>query len=69
MLAKPIKGVSVLYDETRKRRFVQIDMELIERDRERIEEMLDMIVAESRRNDEMVPWKKAKAMLKKAGKL
>lgn len=68
-MTKPMKGVSVLYDETRKKRIVQIDMELIERRRDDLEDMFDILVAESRKDDEMVPWKKAKAMLKKAGKL
>ncbi|HQW86047.1 MAG TPA: hypothetical protein PLH93_02620 [Flavobacteriales bacterium] len=64
-----MKGVTVLYDESRKKRLVQIDMEVVVRKREELEEMLDLLVAESRKDDEMVPWEKAKAMLKKAGKL
>ncbi|MFZ1692252.1 MAG: hypothetical protein WAT74_03555 [Flavobacteriales bacterium] len=64
-----MKGVTVLYDESRKKRLVQIDMEVVERKREELEEMLDLLVAESRKDDEMVPWEKAKGMLKKAGKL
>ena len=64
-----MKGISVLYDETRKKRIVQIDMDVIEKHRDEVEEMLDVIVAESRKDDEMIPWEKAKAMLKKAGKL
>ncbi len=59
----------MLYDESRKKRLVQIDMEVVVRKREELEEMLDLLVAESRKDDEMVPWEKAKAMLKKAGKL
>lgn len=64
-----MKGVTVLYDESRKKRLVQIDMEVVVRKREELEEMLDLLVAESRKDDEMVPWEKAKAMLKKVGKL
>jgi hypothetical protein len=64
-----MKGVSLLYDETRKKRIVQIDLEVIERKSEELAEMLGLIVAESRKNDAMIPWAKAKAMLKKAGKL
>lgn len=64
-----MKGVSVLYDETRKKRIVQIDMEIIERKPDELADALSLIVAESRKNDEMIPWEKAKSMLKKAGKL
>ena len=64
-----MKGVSVLFDETRKKRIVQIDMDVIERKRDELSDVLGMIIAESRKNDEMIPWEKAKAMLRKAGKL
>jgi hypothetical protein len=64
-----MKGVSVLYDETRKKRVVQIDMDVIVKRREELEDMLDVLIAESRKDDEMVPWEKAKGMLKKAGKV
>ena len=64
-----MKGISVLYDETRKKRIVQIDMDIIERKRDELFDALGMIIAESRKYDEMIPWEKAKAMLKKAGKL
>ncbi len=64
-----MKGVSIIHDETRKKRYVQIDLDLISKDREAVDDYLDVLVAESRRNDEMIPWEKAKEMLKKAGKL
>ena len=63
-----MKGVRVLQDEASKKRFVQIEMDLIAHRREEVDEMLDLIVAESRKDDEMVPWEKAKAMLKIGGK-
>lgn len=64
-----MKGVSVLYDESRKKRLVQIDLDILDKQREAIEDLLDLLVAENRKDDEMVPWEEAKAMLKKAGKL
>jgi hypothetical protein len=64
-----MKGISVLYDETRKKRIVQIDMDVVERKREELDDLLDLLVAESRKDDEMIPWEKAKAMMKKSGKL
>lgn len=64
-----MKGVSIIHDETRKKRYVQIDLDLISKDREAVDDYLDVLVAESRKNDEMIPWEKAKEMLRKAGKL
>ena len=64
-----MKGVTVLYDETRKKRIVQIEMEVIERRRAELSNMLDLLVAEGRKDDEMIPWEKAKIILKKSGKL
>ena len=64
-----MKGVRIIHDETRKKRYVQIDLDLISKDREAVDDYLDVLVAESRKNDEMIPWEKAKEMLRKAGKL
>ena len=61
--------MSIIHDETRKKRYVQIDLDLISKDREAVDDYLDVLVAESRKNDEMIPWEKAKEMLRKAGKL
>jgi hypothetical protein len=64
-----MKGVTILYDETRKKRVVQIDVDVLDRKRDELADMLGLIVAESRKDDEMIPWEKARAQLKKAGKL
>lgn len=63
-----MKGVGVLDDETRKKRIVQIDMDIIERKPDELADALSLIVAENRKHDQMIPWAKAKLMLKKAGK-
>lgn len=46
-----MKGLSILYDEANKRRIVQIDMEAIRKDPEAFEDMMDVLIAESRRNE------------------
>lgn len=48
---------------------VQIDLKVLGRHQEQIEDMLDVIVAESRKGDEDVPWEQAKKELKKARKV
>lgn len=69
MNSKNMKGVSIICDETRKKRYVQIDVDVLATDREAVEDLLDVIIAEIRKEDEMVPWEKAKAELRKSGKL
>lgn len=64
-----MKGVKVLRDESSKKRFVQIDIDVLDKDREAAEDLLDVIIAENRKDDVMVPWEKAKADLRKSGKL
>ncbi len=63
-----MKGVSIILDETRKKRYVQIDVDVLDAEREAVEDLLDVIIAENRKDDEMIPWQKAKAELRKAGK-
>lgn len=46
-----MKGVSILFDERKKKRIVQIDMEAIRKDPEGVEDLLDVLIAESRKNE------------------
>jgi hypothetical protein len=46
-----MKGVSILFDERKKKRIVQIDLEAIRKDPEGLEDLVDVLVAESRRNE------------------
>ena len=64
-----MKGIKVLRDESSKKRFVQIDIDVLDKDREAVEDLLDVIIAENRKDDVMVSWEKAKADLRKSGKL
>jgi hypothetical protein len=64
-----MKGVTILTDEKRNRKILQVDIKEIARNPEKFEDLLDVIVAEARRNEKKIPWKTAKQQLKKAGKL
>jgi hypothetical protein len=64
-----MKGITFITDETHKKRFVQIDLERIEKDRMKVEELLDIIIAESRKDDEEVSWDEIKEQLKLSEKL
>ncbi len=60
-----MKGVSIIRDETRRKRYVQIDISLIEKDPELVEDVLDVIIAESRRNEPTITLEEFERRLKK----
>jgi hypothetical protein len=64
-----MKGVSYLLNEDNKKIAVQIDIKTIEKHQEGIEDLLDGILAEARKDEEKVPFDKVLKNLKKAGKL
>ena len=68
-ITKNMKGVTFITDETHNKRFVQIDLKELEKHEHAIEDLLDVIIAESRKDDEVVSWETIKAELKAAGKL
>ncbi len=64
-----MKGVHFLTNEKNERIAVQIDLKAIEKDQEAIEDLLDGIIAESRKGEDKVPLSKVISNLKKSGKL
>ncbi len=64
-----MKGVSYLTDNKNRKKAVVIDLKILEKDEESIHEFIDVLVAESRKNDKLIDWEEAKRQLKKAGKL
>ena len=64
-----MKGVTFITDETHNKRFVQIDLDRLEKHQGEIEDLLDVIVAESRKDDDEVSWEDLKKQLKAEGKL
>jgi hypothetical protein len=64
-----MKGVTFLTDVKRNRTLVQIDLtEIIQRPN-KLEELVDILVAAIRKDEKKIPWKKAKQELKRSGKL
>lgn len=61
-----MKGLTILRDEKSRKRYVQIDVELIEKDREAVEDYLDAILIESRRNEPSVSLVDFERRLKKS---
>ena len=64
-----MKGITLIKDETHNKRFVQIDVDTLQKFEERVEDLLDAIIAESRKDEKIVSWETVKKELKKKGKL
>ena len=60
-----MKGVTILVDEARKKRIVQIDLDQLSKDPEAIEDRLDGLIAEQRKNEPTVTHKALVRSLKK----
>lgn len=64
-----MKGVNYVTDDKNRKVAVQIELKLLEKYDEEIEDLIDGIIAESRKNEERVPLGKVIKGLKKKGKL
>ncbi len=64
-----MKGVRYITDAYNRKTAVVIDLEDIETQTEEIHELIDVLVAESRKGGELIPWEKAKQELRQLGKL
>lgn len=64
-----MKGINYVTDEQNKKVAVQIDLKVLEKYDEQIEDLIDGIIAESRKDKPRVPLNKVIRNLKQAGKL
>ena len=64
-----MKGVSYITDEKSRKKAVVIDLKTLEKYDEQIEDLFDVIIAESRVDEPTVNWDDLKKRLKKKGKL
>lgn len=64
-----MKGISFITDEKDHKKAIVIDLKTLENHEDEIHEFLEVLIAESRANDEMISWGDAKKKLKRQGKL
>jgi len=64
-----MKGVNFITDDKNRRKAVIIELKTIEQHQEEIEDFLDVIIAESRKDEPKRSWEEVKKSLKKKGKL
>lgn len=64
-----MKGISYITDDKNRKTAVIIDLKTFKKSEEEIEDLLDIIIAESRKEEQSVPFKNVIKSLKKKGKL
>lgn len=64
-----MKGVNYITDDKNRRTAVIIELKTIAQHQEEIEDLLDVIVAESRKDEPKKSWEDVKKAFKKKGKL
>jgi hypothetical protein len=64
-----MKGVSYITDEKSRKKAVVIDLKLLEKYDEQLEDFLDAVIAESRAEEPSLNWNTVKSKLKKKKKL
>ncbi|MBV6406403.1 MAG: hypothetical protein IT228_08645 [Flavobacteriales bacterium] len=64
-----IKGVRLITDETENRRYVQIDLVTLAKEPEAVDEYLDGLIAQARRDEPSIPHEQVmRALYKRAKK-
>lgn len=64
-----MKGVSYITDENNQRKAIVIDLKVFKKHEKEIEDLLDVIIAESRMDEESIQFEKVMKSLKRKGKL
>lgn len=64
-----MKGVSYITNKKNQKTAVVIDLKTLKKYDEQLEDLFDMIIAESRAEEASVSWETVKKNLKKKGKL
>ena len=58
-----MKGISYITDESNRKKAVVIELSTLERNPEQVEDLLDVLVAESRKNEPKLKWEEVKRSL------
>ncbi len=64
-----MKGVSYITDDSNHKKAVVIDYNLFSKHSESLDDILDVIIAEAREEEDSIPFDKVVKQLKKKGKL
>ena len=62
-------AITIFKNESNNHRLMQIDLNLLVKDDEQLEDVYDIIAIELRKNEETIPWEQVKQQLHDEGKL
>jgi hypothetical protein len=63
-----MKGVTILKDE-KNNKILQVNVKEVAKNPGKFEDLMDVMIAEARKDEKKVSWETAKRQLKRAGKL
>jgi hypothetical protein len=64
-----MNSITIIKDETHNKRYAQIDLNAISKyTNQKMQDLFDVLVAESRKDDDKISLKKMESLLKKANK-
>ena len=64
-----MKGVTIFKDEKNNKRVLQVDLNEVIKHPNEFEDMIDILVAEERKDEKEIGWEDVKKQLRKKGKL
>jgi hypothetical protein len=64
-----MKGINIFKDEKNNRKILQVDIKEVAKHPNQFEDLMDVLVAEARKDEKEISWETAKKQLRKKGKL
>jgi hypothetical protein len=64
-----MKGITIFKDEKNNRKVLQVDIKEVAKHPNQFEDLMDVLVAEARKDEREIGWSAAKKQLRKKGKL
>jgi hypothetical protein len=64
-----MKGVTIIKDEKNNKKILQVDLKEVAKHPDELEDLIDVLVAEARKDEPKKNWDDVKKSLKKKGKL
>ena len=58
-----MEAITILKNESNNHRLMQIDLDLLSKNNELLEDVYDIIAVELRKNEESIPWEEARKQL------
>ena len=62
-------AITILKNEANNHRLLQIDLDLLAKHEDQLEDVYDIIAVELRKHEETIPWEQVKQQLQDKGKL